>query len=45
MNDKNNANNDELDCQVTVYDGAYNTCDMIAEESTGVEKSRNEYHV
>ncbi|MEJ2166456.1 MAG: hypothetical protein P8X90_13065 [Desulfobacterales bacterium] len=33
MNDKRNETNEELDCLVTVDDGAYMTCDMIAEES------------
>jgi hypothetical protein len=45
MNDKNNANNEELDCQVTVYDGAYNTCDMIEEASNGEEKAQNDDHI
>ena len=42
MNDKNNATNEELDCQVTVYDGAYITCDMIEEASNGEEKAQND---
>lgn len=25
--------NDELDCSVTIYDGSWMTCDMIAETS------------
>lgn len=33
MNDKRNETNEELDCLVTVDDGAYMTCDMIEEES------------
>jgi len=45
MNDKKNATDEELDCQVTVYDGAHNTCDMIEEESTGEEKEQNDYHI
>ena len=45
MNDKNNAHNEELDCQVTVYDGAYNTCDMVDEESDEKEKDQVEYHI
>ena len=45
MNDKNKANNEELDCQVTVYDGAYITCDMIEEASSGEEKAQNDDHI
>jgi len=45
MNDKNNVSNEELDCQVTVYNGAHNTCDMIEEASTGKERSQNENHI
>jgi hypothetical protein len=33
MNDKRNETNEELDCLVTVDDGAYMTCDMTEEES------------
>ena len=33
MNDKRNETNEELDCLVTVDDGAYMTCDMIEEEA------------
>jgi hypothetical protein len=33
MNDERNETNEELDCLVTVDDGAYMTCDMIEEES------------
>ena len=45
MNEKNDSHNEELDCQVTVYDGAYNTCDMIEEESSSEENSQSEYHI
>ena len=38
MNDKRNETNEELDCLVTVDDGAYMTCDMIEEESPQEEK-------
>ena len=33
MNDKQHETDKELDCQVTVHDGSYMTCDMIEEES------------
>jgi len=33
MNDKSNEIEEELDCHVTVNDGAYMTCDMIEEKS------------
>lgn len=39
------ANNEELDGQVTVYDGAYNTCDVIEEASSGKEKAQNDDHI
>lgn len=45
MNDKNTAKKEELDCQVTVYDGAWNTCDMVEEESDEKEKDQAEYHI
>lgn len=45
MNDKNNTHNEELDCQVTVYDGAHNTCDMVEEASDEKEKDQAEYHI
>ena len=34
MNDNRHENNEELDCLVTVKDGAYVTCDKIEAEST-----------
>ena len=40
MNDKRNETNEELDCLVTVDDGAYMTCDMIEEESPQEEAER-----
>jgi hypothetical protein len=33
---------DELDCIVTVNDGAYMTCDMIEDQSSEDEKSRQD---
>ncbi len=33
MNDEKKENQEELNCEVTVYDGAHNTCDMVAEDS------------
>ena len=34
MNDNRHETNEELDCLVTVEDGAYVTCDKIEAEST-----------
>ena len=34
MNEENHENTEELDCTVTVNDGAYMTCDMIEDESS-----------
>jgi hypothetical protein len=31
MNNPHDETNEELDCQVTVYDGSWMTCDMIDE--------------
>jgi hypothetical protein len=33
MNEHKNETNGELDCHVTVHDGAYMTCDMIEEDT------------
>ena len=45
MNGEKHGNNEELDCTVTVNDGAYMTCDMIEEESSEREKTREEYDI
>lgn len=45
MKDEKNKHDEELDCQVTVYDGAHNTCDMVEEESTIKDKVQNEYDI
>jgi len=37
MNDNRHETNEELDCLVTVEDGAYATCDKIDPESTDAE--------
>ena len=42
MNDKQQKIDKELDCQVTVNDGSYMTCDMIEEESEEDEKTRQD---
>ena len=42
MNEKQHETDKELDCQVTVNDGAYMTCDMIEEESGDKEKERED---
>ena len=31
MSNQHEETNEELDCQVTVYDGSWMTCDMIDE--------------
>lgn len=33
MEDTQRNDTDELDCAVTVYDGAWMTCDMIEEDT------------
>jgi hypothetical protein len=33
MTDEHNDTHEELDCQVTVYDGAWMTCDMTDEDA------------
>ena len=38
MNDNQHETDEELDCQITVNDGAYMTCDMIEEESSDDEE-------
>ncbi len=35
----------ELDCQVTVNDGSYMTCDMIEEELPGEEEIQPDYNI
>ena len=42
MIEKQHETDKELDCQVTVNDGAYMTCDMIEEESPEPEKEQEE---
>lgn len=39
---KTEKKKDELDCLVTVNDGAYMTCDMIEDESSEDEKDRKD---
>ena len=45
MNDKRNETNAELDCDVTVKDGSYMTCDMIEEESSEEKEVAEDYHI
>ena len=40
MNDKQQKIDKELDCQVTVNDGSYMTCDMIEEDSEEEEEEK-----
>ena len=39
MSDESHETNEEIDCLVTVNDGAYMTCDMIEEKSSEIEKA------
>jgi hypothetical protein len=39
MSDESHETNEEIDCVVTVNDGAYMTCDMIEEKSSEIEKA------
>ena len=45
MNDKQQETDKELDCQVTVNDGAYMTCDMIEDESPEDETTAEDYDI
>ena len=42
---KENEKNPELDCQVTVNDGSYMTCDMIEEESPEDTEIESDYNI
>ena len=44
MNDKHNTADEELDCLVTVDDGAYMTCDMIEAESPQKEEAPQDHN-
>ncbi|CAB1079335.1 hypothetical protein D1AOALGA4SA_7049 [Olavius algarvensis Delta 1 endosymbiont] len=37
MSESQNETNPELDCQVTVNDGSYMTCDMIEDDTSEEE--------
>jgi hypothetical protein len=45
MNEHNNETKDELDCHVTVHDGAYMTCDMIEEDTPEKEEVHEDYDI
>ena len=45
MNEEKHNTNEELDCLVTVNDGAYMTCDMIEEESAEKTNIHEDYEV
>ncbi len=45
MKEKQHETDKELDCQVTVNDGAYITCDMIEEESPEKEKEQKDHDI
>lgn len=40
MSKERNESNEEVDCLVTVNDGAYMTCDMIEEEEETSEEKK-----
>ena len=45
MNDKQQETDKELDCQVTVNDGAYMACDMIEDESAEKETAQDDFNI
>ena len=45
MNKEKHEAEKELDCLVTVNDGAYMTCDMIEEEPSEKAKIREDYEI
>ena len=45
MNDQEKDTNEEMDCHVTVNDGAYMTCDMIEEEDSKNEDLNSDYSI
>ena len=45
MNEKNNEANQELDCEITVNDGSYMTCDMIEEAGSNEKGHSEDYHI
>ena len=45
MDEHVEENNEELDCHVTVNDGAYMTCDMIEEDSPEEEDTVEGYDI
>ena len=42
MSGEKHEKNEELDCTVTVNDGAYMTCDMIEEETSESKKTQED---
>ena len=45
MSKEKNETNEEVDCLVTVNDGAYMTCDMIEEETPEKEETQQDYNI
>ena len=41
MSEEKHENTEELDCTVTVNDGAHMTCDMIEDESSEKEEKQH----
>ena len=45
MSNKKHETDKELDCHVTVMDGAYMTCDMIEEAPSEKEEIQEDYDI
>ena len=45
MNAKKYEDNEELNCEITVNDGAHMTCDMIEEEPSEKEAGQPDYTI
>jgi hypothetical protein len=45
MSEKKQNKDKELDCEITVNEGAHMTCDMTEEESKKQEKKQPDYNI
>ena len=45
MNETNSEAKHELDCEITVNDGSYMTCDMIEEADSSENDHPEDYHI
>jgi len=45
MNEPQNETDPELDCQVTVNDGSYMTCDMVEDDAPKEEDAEPDYNI